>query len=261
MVCPTGHSYDIARSGYVNLLQPQDRRSRHAGDSRLAIEARSGLLAAGVGQAIVDDVVRCVKGLDIGERPLVVDLGAGSGDLLAALASARTMTGVGIDLSTAAAGHAARRFPHVMWVVANADRCVPIVDGCAQLVLSVHARRNPRECARVLSPAGFLLVVIPAPDDLIELRAHVGGQPVERSRGDALVTEHDRSFKTLHHGVVRDRRRLERPEVLSLLLSTYRGGRRSAAARVEALGPMEVTVASEVFVFGLRDQGTIGRTG
>ena len=26
LVCARGHSYDIARSGYVNLLQPQDRR-------------------------------------------------------------------------------------------------------------------------------------------------------------------------------------------------------------------------------------------
>ena len=33
MVCPRGHSFDIARRGYVNLLQPQDRRSKKPGDT------------------------------------------------------------------------------------------------------------------------------------------------------------------------------------------------------------------------------------
>ncbi len=47
-VCPRRHTFDIARSGYVNLLQPQDRRSPNAGDSKDALAARAALLAAGV---------------------------------------------------------------------------------------------------------------------------------------------------------------------------------------------------------------------
>ena len=34
--CPAGHTFDIARRGYVNLLQPQDRKSSAAGDAREA---------------------------------------------------------------------------------------------------------------------------------------------------------------------------------------------------------------------------------
>ena len=33
LACPRGHSFDLARSGYANLLQPQDRRSKIPGDS------------------------------------------------------------------------------------------------------------------------------------------------------------------------------------------------------------------------------------
>ncbi|HKO57080.1 MAG TPA: rRNA (guanine-N1)-methyltransferase, partial [Thermoanaerobaculia bacterium] len=44
-VCPRGHSFDVARSGYLNLLQPQDRRSAYPGDSAAAVAARRRFLS------------------------------------------------------------------------------------------------------------------------------------------------------------------------------------------------------------------------
>ena len=61
LVCPAGHSYDVARSGYVNLLQPQDRRSAAAGDSRVAIDARESLLAIGVGRTLIDGLTTRIR--------------------------------------------------------------------------------------------------------------------------------------------------------------------------------------------------------
>ncbi len=111
-VCSRGHSYDVARSGYVNLLQPQDRKSLDAGDCRAAVEARAELIAGGVGRAVVDAIVTRVAELRLdAEEPVVVDLGSGSGETLGLLAAHRSMCGVGIDLSTAAAKHAVRHFP------------------------------------------------------------------------------------------------------------------------------------------------------
>ena len=49
---PCGHSFDIARSGYISLLQPQDRRSLEAGDSRETAAARRELLDSGFGDAL-----------------------------------------------------------------------------------------------------------------------------------------------------------------------------------------------------------------
>lgn len=251
-VCARGHSFDVARSGYVNLLQPQDRRSLSAGDAKEVVAARAGLLTAGVGRAIVDAFVQCAAGLALCDDPLVVDLGAGSGDVLAALAARRPITGVGIDLSIAAVEHAARRFPALTWAVANADRRLPLLDGSVDLVLSLHARRNPVECARVLAAGGFLLVAVPAHDDLIELRALVQGVGVERDRADGLLGEHDPLFTLVERASVRERRRLDREALLDLLRSTYRGERASAADRVAALASLEVTLASDVFLFTRR---------
>src|SRR5690606_1269304 len=126
--CPAGHAYDVARSGYVNLLQPHDRRSPAPGDSREAVEARARLVSAGVGRRLVDAVVERVSRLALGDSPVVAALGSGIGDALGALADTRPVNGVGIDLSAAAADRAARRFPRLTWVVANADRRLPLLD-------------------------------------------------------------------------------------------------------------------------------------
>ncbi len=277
LCCPKGHSYDVARSGYINLLQPQDRRSLHAGDSVAAVAARARLGDAGVGQHLVDALVERIGGLDLGavgvravdvnsaglpsidrsvdrsvdfsEGAVVVDLGSGSGELMTALARARPMRGIGIDLSTAAADHAARRTREVTWVVANADRRLPLLDQSVDLVVSVNGRRNPAECARVLRPEGRLLVAVPAPDDLGELRALVQGAATERSRIDGVIAEHGPLFLAHDQFSVRDARRLDPPALLDLLQGTYRGARVSNADAIAALASMDVTLSSDVVLF------------
>src|SRR3954467_1553932 len=83
--CPTRHLFDVARSGYVNLLQPQDRRSPEAGDSTPAVEARRQLLAAGIGRTIMDAFVSRAASLLPDSGAAVADLGCGAGDALGRL--------------------------------------------------------------------------------------------------------------------------------------------------------------------------------
>lgn len=250
-VCDGGHSFDIARRGYINLLQPQDRRSRVAGDSRAAIEARAALLDAGVGRTLLDALAARAAALDLGAAPVVVDLGCGSGEGLAAIAGQRPGTGIGIDLSTAAAERAARRFPDLTWVVANADRRLPLLDASVDLVVSIHGRRNPAETARVLRPQGSVLIALPAADDLIELRELVQGTRVERDRGDAVLTEHQSLFQLVERSVIRETVELDKESLTHVLQGTYRGVRRGAAPRVAALARMRVTLASDVLILRL----------
>jgi len=246
LICTAGHAFDIARSGYVSLLQPQDRRSRVPGDAPEAVAARARLLDAGVGRAVVDAVV--ARAPITNGTLVVVDLGCGSGQLLGALAAARDVCGVGLDLSTAAAETASRRFPSLTWIVANADRRLPLLDASIDLVMSLNGRRNPDECARVLKADGTLIVGVPAPDDLVELRAAVQGGAIERERADAVVAAHGPLFAVVERCTTREHHRLEGDALRDLLRSTYRGARASAASRVETLDALEVTLASDVVV-------------
>jgi 23S rRNA (guanine745-N1)-methyltransferase len=248
-VCARRHAYDVARSGYVNLLQPQDRRSPAAGDTKDAIDGRARLFAAGVGRRIAEAVAAHIDAAIVGDRPAIVDLGCGAGDLLGVMAGRRPLDGIGIDLSTAAADRAAKRFPALTWVVANVDRRLPLLDGSVDGAVSLHARRNPTECARILGARGVLLVAVPAADDLVELRERIQGVRVERERGPMVVAEHEPLFTLVERLTVRERHHLGADALRDLLCGTYRGGRASEAARVDALDSLDVTVASEIFLF------------
>ena len=246
--CGRGHSYDVSRSGYVNLLQPHDRRSAAPGDSRDAIEARARTIA-GPGRELFECFVERAATLPLADHSAVVDLGCGSGELLAALAQFRRINAIGLDLSTAAVDRAARKYPGLTWVVANADRRLPLLDGRVSLLLSLHARRNPQECARALGNGGHLLVAVPADDDLAELREAVQGSATRRDRGESLIDAHRECFTLIDHATARYTVDVTAEQLVDLLSGTYRGARRADAGRIQNLSQMTVTFASEFFLF------------
>jgi 23S rRNA (guanine745-N1)-methyltransferase len=248
--CDSGHTFDIARSGYLNLLQPQDRRSRAPGDAAAALDARARLLAAGVGARILAGFVdRAVAAIESTADAVVVDLGCGTGEALERVTTAAGAGGIGIDISVDAIDRAARRVASLTWVVANADRRLPLLDASVALALSFNARRSPAECARVLAPGGHLLVAVPAPDDLIELRALVQGEGVPRERADAVAQEHAPFFALEARRTLREQHTLEGPALRDLLEGTYRGARHRQQARHDAVDRLDVTLAADVLTF------------
>jgi 23S rRNA (guanine745-N1)-methyltransferase len=217
LACAANHSFDIAKSGYVNLLQPQDRRSSEPGDSRAAVEARERCLAAGLSASLEHELARITRSLPPAEPLIIADIGSGTGDLLASLARVRPIDGHGVELSSFAADRAARRVPALTWLVANADRRLPFRDQSIDLLLSIHAPRNPSEFARVLAPTGRLFVAVPAEDDLIELRAAVLGEGQRIDRVAAVLAELELHFELLERATLRERRVLARSLLLDLL--------------------------------------------
>jgi 23S rRNA (guanine745-N1)-methyltransferase len=164
--CARGHSFDIARSGYINLLQPQDRRSKHPGDSAEVVAARRRLHERGLTAPLLDGLERFCA---LRAAEAVVEAGCGEGFYLGSLQARSHCQAQGIDISIAAIDAAARRWPHCQWVVANADRRIPDTDASFDVVLSITGRRHPSEFWRVLRPGGRLILALPAPGDLAEL--------------------------------------------------------------------------------------------
>lgn len=250
--CPRGHSFDVARSGYVNLLQPQDRKSPQAGDSREAVAARQRFLAAGHEAPFVQALLAAVAALGLPARPAILDVGCGTGFHLAELA--RTLGALGgeahgVDLSVPAVELAARAHPEAAFVVANADRFLPYAAGSFDLVLSLTSRRPGPELRRVLAPAGALLVAVPGPDDLAELRRAVLGETVLRDRGAAAALALAGDFALESRSAVRWRAELDAPAVRDALAATYRGARERERERTAELGGLAVTLSREILVF------------
>jgi 23S rRNA (guanine745-N1)-methyltransferase len=167
VLCARGHSFDIARSGYINLLQPQDRRSKHPGDTTDAIAGRRRLHDSGVTGPLLHAIAKI---LAASPTDTVLDAGCGEGFYLGALAGQTGCDAHGVDISIPAVDLAARRYPACEWIVANPDRFAPYADRSFSIVMSITARMNVDEFRRVLRDDGRLLIALPAPNDLVELR-------------------------------------------------------------------------------------------
>ncbi len=211
--CPRGHSFDIARTGYINLLQPQQRRSKQPGDMPEAVAARRRLHDRGVTRPIVHAISEM---LEARSDDIVLDAGCGDGFYLGTLARQTGFDGHGVDISVLAVDAAARRYPECEWVVANADRFVPYAGAAFSVVMSITARMNSGEFRRVLRDDGRLLVAVPAPDDLIELRGsgrdRVAGTVAAFAPGFSLVDQRRASTSA----------DLDASAVQDVLLSIYR---------------------------------------
>jgi len=213
LVCAQGHSFDVARSGYINLLQPQDRRSNQAGDTVAALAGRRRCHDSGATRPLLDAVAEIVAATP---GDVVLDAGCGDGFYLGNLAHQAGCSAHGVDISVPAIEAAARRYPGCEWIVANADRFVPYAGGSFSIVLSITARMNPGEFRRILREDGRLLVALPAPEDLIELRG-AGRDRVERT-----VETFAQEFALIERRRVSTTAELDAAAVQDVLHSIYR---------------------------------------
>lgn len=234
VVCPRRHSFDIARTGYINLLQPQDRRSKEPGDTELALTARRRLHDSCVTQPLLRAIAKL-----LGASPddVVLDVGCGDGFYLGNLTRQTGFRGHGVDISVKAINAAARRYPECEWVVTNADRFLPYAERSFSKVLSVTGRMNAAEIRRVLQDNGRLLVAIPAPDDLIELRGE------GRDRVDRTIETFANGFKLLDGRRATTHADLEADAIHDVLLSIYR------PLQSEPVTAMGVTFSLDLLLF------------
>jgi 23S rRNA (guanine745-N1)-methyltransferase len=239
LVCPRGHSFDVARSGYINLLQPQERRSRQPGDTAAAVAARRRLHDRGVTEPLLNALIEMSGLLPAGpsQDDIVLDAGCGEGYFAGNIARWTGAAAHGIDISIPAIEAAARRYPECEWIVGNADRFVPYTDSSFSLVLSITARMNAEEFRRVLREDGRLLVAISAPEDLIELRGagrDRAARTIETFAGDFQLTEQRRVTTTAD---------LDAAAVEDILLSIYR------PLRSQPAGAMRLTFSMDLLLF------------
>ena len=164
--CENGHSFDVARQGYVNLLPVQQKHSLHPGDSRLMVAARRNFLSAGYYTPIAETMRELVKTY-APEARSVLDAGCGEGYYLSFLTDLPERWG--IDISKEAVRMAAGRDKSARWLTATAAH-LPFSEQSFDCVLSMFALTAEEEFARVLRPGGIFLQVLAGSDHLMALK-------------------------------------------------------------------------------------------
>ena len=178
--CPAGHSFDIAREGYVYLLPVNRRHSLAPGDDPAMAAARRAFLDTGAYAPLRDAL--CALALEhTPPAPVVLDSGCGEGYYTAGIYQAllragRTPRMAGIDISKPILRCAAKRERGVEFAVASARR-LPLADGCADLLLDCFSPLETEEFRRVVRPGGTFLYVVPGPEHLWELKQVLYDRP------------------------------------------------------------------------------------
>jgi 23S rRNA (guanine745-N1)-methyltransferase len=187
--CLNGHSFDIAKQGYVNLLSAQDKRSKDPGDSAAMIAARHRFLEAGHYRRLADSLGDMLMPYLVSDS-FIVDAGCGEGYYLASLrqqliaAGQTESTFLGFDISKSAMQTAARRFA-ATWLVAS-NRNVPLMDASVDILIDMFGFPDFKSFARVLKPSGVLLRVQAGENHLLELRQIIYPKLKQRDQSPAM---------------------------------------------------------------------------
>lgn len=167
LVCPSHHSFDIARQGYVNLLPVQQKHSQDPGDTREQVLSRRAFLDTGTYAPILEALIEAAR--EYGASGELLDVGCGEGYYCAGLSQALGLPLTGVDISKEAVRAAAARYKGPNWLCATAAH-LPVGDESVGLLTSLFALTLPEEFLRVLRPGGLYIQVVAAEDHLLGLK-------------------------------------------------------------------------------------------
>jgi 23S rRNA (guanine745-N1)-methyltransferase len=242
--CANGHPFNVAREGYINLLLSHQRKSKNPGDDAEMVRARRRFFDSGAFDPLVEQL--CAAPLFQRSDLSVLDCGCGEGHFLGALSEKRDGFFCGLDISKKAIQMAAKRYKQARWIVANGMRDIPVASGSMGVILSVLAPRNMSEFARILRPDGALLIGVPGPNHLGELRKRLQFSSGDFSeKADEAAAKCAPLFVESNRVEVRYERLLGQDEIADLIQMTPIFWRSSPSAKVDvfALDKLSVTIS------------------
>jgi len=245
--CANNHSFDLAKEGYVNLLLSHQRKSKNPGDDKAMIQARRRFFDSGA----FDPLTKLVADTFPKRAVTALDCGCGEGSFLGALSGTR----IGVDVSKEAIRCAAKRYKDVTWIVANGMRELPFADNSLDVILSILAPRNIEEFARILKPNGQLILGVPGPNHLIELRSQLTDHAGDfEEKADEAVAKCAPQFAEAARDPLSYKIKLNSEQIADLIQMTpiFWNSSPEAKEKVQQLDELTITISFVLLSFGLR---------
>ncbi len=254
LVCANGHTFDIARQGYVNLLAVQHKRSKQPGDSKVMVRARTRFLNAGfyrpIANLLTDLVVTQIAN---DKTACLMDAGCGEGyyfnaifNCLSAKEGDNDLAFIGLDISKEAIAQAAKRNKQISWVVGT-NRLPPVDAASIDIILCLFGFYSFEGFNKALKPGGKIILLDPGPDHLRELRAII--YPAVKTTNSAASFSSETEFLLLNKQQLQFKIKLTSQEQINnLLLMTPHFYRAKKSFRDIARNLQELELTIEVIV-------------
>ena len=156
--CENGHSFDIAREGYLNLNL---RNSKNTGDNPDMIKARKNFLEKGYYDFLKEEVNACLS-----EDDTLVDLACGEGYYTKDF---KPKDKVGIDLAKSGMKIASRNDKDTLYILSSIFRC-PLYDESVDKLITIFAPIAKDEIKRIMKKDWAFILVKPDVRHLFELK-------------------------------------------------------------------------------------------
>ncbi|MBQ9807246.1 MAG: methyltransferase domain-containing protein [Ruminococcus sp.] len=249
-VCGSGHSFDTAKSGYVNLLLSKHIGKAVHGDNKLMVQARRDFLESGYYSGLKDALCRMAAKHFSGS--FVLDAGCGEGYYTGAIADEFEQLEIaadiyGIDISKIAVDMAAKRHKNVRFAAASVFH-IPVLDSSCDMLTTVFSPYCGGEFQRVLRDGGTMLMVIPGEEHLWEMKQAIYDIPYKNQVKDFSLE----GFELMENQHIRYSIELESKEHIKALFSMtpyyYRTGREQQE-RLYSLERLMTTVEFRLLVY------------
>ena len=258
--CTNGHSFDIAKQGYVNLLPVQHKKSKNPGDSKAMVQARTRFLDAGFYKPIADLLSQIIfHQLDNDKDNCVFDAGCGEGYYLQQVINAAQdikgeshLSFIGMDISKPAVLAASKRSQQASWVVGTNSQ-PPFLDESVDLIFCIFGFHSFDGFKNILKPKARLILVEPGEKHLQELREIIYAAPSTEKTGSKSNDEEDYALidtQTLEFQI----NLTNNPQILDLLSMTPHLFRASSEGKtsIEGMDSLDLTTDIIFKVFEYR---------
>ncbi len=177
-ICKNRHSFDIAKQGYVNLLQSNQSKLKRHGDDKLMINSRFDFLNKGYYEPLLDRLCKCCEKY-LPDRADIIDAGCGdcyySSGILERC-SGRQFNIFGVDISKDAVIRASKRNAEIRLAIGSVFS-LPFPDGGADAILNIFSPFAPDEYRRILKRGAYLFRVVPLENHLYSLKEKIYDTP------------------------------------------------------------------------------------
>lgn len=247
--CENGHSFDISKEGYVNLLHGKNKSGSLIGDNRDMAVSRRSFLSKGYFSALSEGLVEMIKE-NISAHPVICDICCGEGWYGEQIRNSIDCELISFDISKEMLRLCAKRKKSDLCFVANGNS-IPLADESIDLAFHLFAPFQEKEFSRIIKKDGLILTAVAGENHLFELKELLYDTPYKNDEAppktESLILKEKRKFsrKILLNSK-------EDIQALFRMTPYYYHTSDKDKAKIDSLEGLEVT--TEFVVYGYRKE-------
>ncbi len=247
--CNLNHTYDQAKSGYINLNAGKNS-TKTQGDNKLMVTSRSQFLQKNYYQALLKQLNQLLIEID---PQVLLDCGCGEGYYTSHFANQLNQCEIyGFDLSKEAIHHASKQDKKTQYVISSIFH-IPMANECADTLINIFAPIALDEFYRLMKKDAVLIVVGPSTHHLFDLKKAIYDHPYENQ----VEYINDPRFQLYQEVIVNDHIHLASQEDIQALFTMTPYFYKTSIedkAKLETLETLDTQISFSIQIYHLKNE-------